>query len=130
MTTERILCSVAIGCFCLLFCFSGTAVQSQSSDFFRLQAERLSCIVEYSSRYLSGGELIAIVVDDCGPDAEPADLLSVLTNEVPPVSELEDGIDRYIVVTREDFTCLGSQSIPEGAEYVRYYPFDCRVDAE
>jgi hypothetical protein len=107
-----------------------TQAQSQESDYFRLSTERLRCIIEYSERYLHNDSLIAINVDECGPDAEPADLLSVLTNEVPPVSELEDGVDRYLVVAANDFECLLGQTIPEATEYVRYYPTDCRIEGE
>lgn len=130
MVRQVFFSSLFVGCCSLILLMSAYPSRSQGSDYFRIRAERLSCILQYSSRYLSGGDLIAIVVEDCGPNAEPADILSVLTNEVPVVSELEDGIDRYIVVTPEDFVCLGDQTVPEGVEFVRYYPSECRIEAE
>lgn len=97
---------------------------------YRLSSVDLACILDHLEIYRAMGDPAFVVTSKCPPDSSDS-LLGMLTNEMPTAT-IEEGVelDEFLALTGEQMNCLADLTLPEGAEVVRYYPDDCRIEAE
>ena len=104
---------------------------AQSSDYYRVTPESLSCVVQHAETYLAAArETVYINTDACPPSGTPS-ILDQLRNESPdPTIVSGEALDRFLTLTRRQVECLATLELPGDAKVVRFFPSACKVEVE
>ncbi|WP_170766674.1 hypothetical protein [Ruegeria lacuscaerulensis] len=112
----------------ILLALSATQGLSQDKNFYRLQSDDLECIVDNIGLYRAMGDLVYVDVTECPPQGEVS-ILDKLVNEMPN-PEFSEEYDSFLVLTVPNLNCLSGVTLSEGTDAYRFYPDNCRVEAE
>ncbi|MCP5075608.1 MAG: hypothetical protein GY947_20250 [Rhodobacteraceae bacterium] len=120
---------------CLIFASvlpgSSQCANAQEVFFYRLQTDRLLCVKTHRQKYLDlPGDEFLISLSSC-PLIPQNPLSGSLVNEGPKLNLVDDeSADTLIAVTRKQLTCLTEKPIEPQRSIHRFYPQDCRLEAE
>lgn len=112
----------------LLIVLDAAQAFAQEKNFYRLRPEALECIVENVEIYRGMGDLIYVDALKCPPEGEVS-ILDNLVNEIPNPEYSED-YDSFLVLTASNLDCLSNVTPLETVEAYRFYPDQCRLEAE
>ena len=111
-----------------VFAAMATEGLAQDKSFYRLRPEVLECIVTHIGLYRAMGDLVYVDAAECPPEGEVS-ILDNLINEIP-TPEFAEEYDSFLVLTAPNLDCLDGVTLPTGAGAYRFYPDQCRVEAE
>jgi hypothetical protein len=107
------------------------AISAEEPMFFLLSTKDLSCLKMHADDYETGdGATSFITVAECGKTpTSSGSLLEQVVNSAPDVTITEeDGPDKMVAFSEEDFACLARLLIPEQDAIVAFYPEACSVE--
>ena len=112
--------------------FLVSTAAAQDDPYFLMLGSQIECLSKNSDRYLaSSDKTLFIKPSDCGSDltGKTISIIEMTLNAAPDIEIVEDrnAPDSIVVLTHEDFICMASQSFPDGAELVEFYPDSCRL---
>ncbi|MFD1156957.1 hypothetical protein [Roseovarius aestuarii] len=112
----------------ILLAFAATPGLTQEKNFYRLRPEVLECIVEHIGLYRAMGDLVYVDAAECPPEGA-VNILDNLINEIPN-PEFAEEYDSFLVLTALNLDCLDGVAVSSEARAYRFYPEQCRVEAE
>ena len=134
MLSAKPLKRICAACFFFGIASVEPKVAFSADDYsYRLEADRLDCIIKHRDAYLSFGNTnpVFIITDKCPPD-KPVSLTDVLTNEAPDLTFSEKRkFDRFLSLPRSVLEkCFGDLTVPPNEKIVRLFPVSCRIEPD